>query len=206
MVRETIEKIHSMSIDEIEKEKERIRKEQDEISDKIYNCHVTGNIESLSDYIEKYDELCDLYDLYCFVPNSRMIGENENITLWKREWNDEDPLAGTYIIRDKQNINVVGDISFNPKLRDGYFGSIAYNVYNRYNGHSYAFQALCLLSNYLRANGVDRITVNALKDNIASVKTIYKFRDYLQGGDFNEENGSVLFSSFDLSLLDEKTL
>ena len=206
MVKETIEKIHNMSIEDIEKEKQRLKKEIEKIAENINSCRITGEVDSLSDYFSKMDELEDMLDLYYFVPNSRIIGENENISLWKEYYNDEYPLSGTYIIRDKQDMNVVGDISFNPNLADTYFGSIGYNVYNRYNGHGYAFQALCLLSNYLKTNGVDRITINALKENIPSVKTIYKFSEYVQGGDINEENGSVLFSSFDLSLLDEKTL
>lgn len=135
----------------------------------IQNCIPNIRVE-----IEKLEEELDNTEqkiLMMEMTNWNLISFNENIDLYKLD----NELDGTYFIYIHSKPVEAGVICYNPKYSNSIFGDISYSVYDEYQGHNYAFQALCMLSNHLEQNGVSSIRISARKDNIPSVKTIQKY-------------------------------
>lgn len=57
-----------------------------------------------------------------------------------------------------------------------YCGQVGYHVEEEYRGHGYAYQGLVLLMKKLKQMGYTSIIVTCEKHNLASLKTIQKFR------------------------------
>lgn len=100
-----------------------------------------------------------------------LISSNEDIDLYKIS----EGIDGSYYIYLHNTAEEVGVISYNPKYSNSIYGDISYSIYDDYQGHSYAFQALCMLSNHLEENNINSIRISARKDNIPSIKTIQKY-------------------------------
>ena len=207
MIRKIIDEIHNMTSKEVQEKIKSLRKEITELEDSLYYKNHTE--EERKEILKKLTELDDRLCLYYFVPNSKMIAQNDDISLWKyRNDSGEDE---RYIIRKNDTLDQVGNIDFRDnRFEDNYLGSIGYPVYEEFRGHNYAFQALCLLSGYLHSNGHDLISINAYADNIPSVRTIQKFQEYLQGGEVTTiiswGGPKIVNAKFDLSLLEQRSL
>lgn len=133
--------------------------------------------ESINNLHEEIETLeCDLENVEDLLLKAEMsewclISSNENIDLYKVS----DGLDGSYFIYLHNTSEEVGVISYNPKYSNSIYGDISYSVYEDYQGHNYAFQALCMLSNHLENNNIKSIRISARKDNIPSIKTIEKY-------------------------------
>ena len=132
------------------------------------------SIESLRDEIQTLEnELEETRHSILMTEMSgwNLISSNENIDLYKLD----DEICGTYFIYLHNEPEEAGVISYNPKYSNSFYGDISYSIYDDYQGNSYAFQALCMLSKHLEENGINSIRISARKDNIPSIKTIEKY-------------------------------
>ena len=87
----------------------------------------------------------------------------------------KEELINTYYIYSKELSIEIGTITYRGTNDKLYEGDISYRIEPDYSGHSYAYKALCLLSDYLYRNGVDHFVISAHRENVASVKTIEKY-------------------------------
>lgn len=78
-----------------------------------------------------------------------------------------------YLIYDKFN-NKVGQCGIRLLNNDknNYLGNIEYEIFSQYRGNNYAEKASRLLAKVALYHNIDRITVTANPNNLASIKTI----------------------------------
>lgn len=81
--------------------------------------------------------------------------------------------------------------------------NIWYNIFEIYQGNSYAFQSLLLLVDYLASEHVQNITISALKDNYSSVRTIEKFKSRLEDSKVYQNHSSANIVSYKIKLLEK---
>ncbi len=148
-----------LGIDEILKAINVLENEKKVLEDKIYNLQKKA------------------YDLQEILSkrNYRFISSNGKIDLYKR--NSE--FGGTYDIYLPKLTTKVGEISYFPEGHKSIFGNIGCAIIDDYRGNGYAYQALCILADYLSLNNIQNITLTVKKNNIASIKTLDKFKNYV---------------------------
>ena len=101
--------------------------------------------------------------------------------------NQKDTLDGMYYIYRIEDDQKVGYIVYSPEDEEN-IGSIGYSVKNKYRGHEYAYKSLRLLTNYLKENGVEKVTIVTTIDNIPSIKIMDKFRKDCDSKDESRES------------------
>lgn len=106
------------------------------------------------------------------VYNYQFVNSNGVIDLYKGNLE----LDGTYNIYLHKNKVKVGEVNY---LSDGdkcIFGNVGCSIIESYRGNGYAYQALCILADYLLLHNIDKIILTTKRDNIASIKTLDKFK------------------------------
>ena len=111
------------------------------------------------------------------------ILKNEEIALL----NQSDSLDGKYYIYRVEDIENVGYIVYSPEDEED-IGSIGYSVKDKYRGHKYAYKSLRLLTNFLKENGVEKVTIVTTIDNIPSIKTMERFTKDVKSKDESRES------------------
>lgn len=145
-----------------------------ECNSKQRKLMIEDSINNLREEIEMLEsdlENVEISLLKAEMSEWNLVCSNENIDLYKVS----EGIDGTYFIYLHDTAEEAGVISYNPKYSNSIYGDISYSIYDDYQGHSYAFQALCMLSNYLEKNNIESIRISARKDNIPSIKTIQKY-------------------------------
>lgn len=100
--------------------------------------------------------------------------------------NDQNNILGNYSICLSGEKKVVGEICYRGYHVSEFMGDIGYSIDMNFRGNNYAYQALCLLGELLKENGVEDFWAAAYKNNIPSLKTIEKY-----GGVFVDTNNNV---------------
>lgn len=108
------------------------------------------------------------------IYKSRFIGSNGIIDLYKKSLG----LDGTYNIYLNKDKIKIGEINYFLDGDKTIFGNVGYAIIVDYRGNGYAYQALCILADYLYLNNVQEIVLNVKKNNIESIKTLEKFKNY----------------------------
>ena len=81
----------------------------------------------------------------------------------------------------------IGTIDYRDYHVGKLLGDIGYTIFPEYQGHGYAYHALCLLSDILYSKGIPDFWVSTKEDNIPSLKTILKY-----GGILINQNKDIL--------------
>lgn len=101
--------------------------------------------------------------------------------------NQSDSLDGKYYIYRVEDIENVGYIVYSPEDEED-IGSIGYSVKDKFRGHKYAYKSLRLLTNFLKENGVEKVTIVTTIDNIPSIKTMERFTKDVKSKDESRES------------------
>lgn len=132
---------------------------------------------------EKYWLLQEKLDYY---ESNFIVGDNE-IEL-KCFGNSIENMYGIYL---KGEGIKVGHIDYRGYHDSDICGDIGYVIDANFNGHNYAYKALCLLSSYLYQNHIPDFYISVFVNNRASLKTIIKtIMNY--GGDIIGVNGDIV--------------
>lgn len=126
-----------------------------------------SDIECYENQIENIDNLI----LKEEMKNWNLVSFNSKLDLYKLDTD----LAGDYYIYLHDTIKEVGLISYNPKYKDTIYGDISYYIDEEYQGNGYAFEALCMLTNYLKNKKVYSIRISVKNYNVPSIKTVEKY-------------------------------
>ncbi len=116
---------------------------------------------------EKYWFLQEKLDYY----ESSLIASSDELDI-KRFGNNIEAMYDIYL--KDQGIKV-GHIDYRGYHISNITGDIGYVIDCRFNGHNYAYKALCLLSDYLNRNNINDFYISVFSDNIPSIKTIEKY-------------------------------
>lgn len=106
------------------------------------------------------------------IYNYQFVNSNGIIDLYKRNLE----LSGTYNIYLHKNKVKVGEINYLPDGDKDMFGNVGCMIIESYRGNGYAYQALCILADYLLLHNIDKIILTTKRDNIASIKILDKFK------------------------------
>ena len=113
---------------------------------------------------EKYWLLQEKLDYY----ESNFIACDDEIEL-KCFGNTLENMYGIYL---KGEGIKVGHIDYRGYHDSLICGDVGYVIDAKYNGHNYAYKALCLLSDYLYQNNIPDFYISVFVDNIPSLKII----------------------------------
>lgn len=91
----------------------------------------------------------------------------------------------------------VGSISYSGYHTD-LGGDVGYGIDEEYQGHGYAYQALCLLGEHLKEHGIDDFWVSAYENNFPSRKTIERY-----GGEIIETDEGVVVYDAKTKIINE---
>ena len=125
---------------------------------------------SLSD---KKREYCR--ELYNSLPPIKSNGVIELRLQYEDMDKDLSGIKRTYYICLCANKEVIGIIKYSGYHNDKYLGDIGYRIASRFRGNNYSYQALCLLGELLKENGINDFWISAEKENIPSIKVIEKY-------------------------------
>lgn len=89
--------------------------------------------------------------------------------------NSKNSITGTYSICLSKEKKVIGEISYRGYHINEFLADIGYRIEENYRGKNYSYQALCLLGELLKENGIEDIWISAHLDNAPSIKTIEKY-------------------------------
>ena len=127
-----------------------------------------------------------------------LIAENDEIEI-KRIG---DSVENMYHIYLKGKAIKIGHIDYEGYHSSIITGDIGYVIDCNYNGHHYAYKALCLLSDYLYKNGIPDFYISVFSHNIPSIKTINRY-----GGEVIRTEGRLTTYQCNTRLLNiEKSL
>ena len=156
---------------------ERLRKEVEEVLIEKNKCiqginHAKGKKywllrEKFNALNEKYWLLQEKLDYY----DSHLIASSEELDI-KRFGNEIESIYNIYL---KGQYLKIGHIDYRGYHFSPITGDVGYVIDYRFNGHNYAYKALCLLSDYLKKNNIPDFYVSVFYDNIPSIKTIQKY-------------------------------
>ena len=148
---------------------------------RIISCPNNETIEQIQEFIRNvYNEIDELEEekniikqkiLMLEMKDWNLISLSSEIDLYKVD----DSIDGTYFIYLHNSSEEVGFITYDPKYSSSRYGDISYTIYDEYQGNSYAFKALCMLSQYLTENDVELIRISSKRNNVSSIKTIEKY-------------------------------
>lgn len=85
---------------------------------------------------------------------------------------------------------VIGYIEYRNYHCSDYLGDIGYCIYADYQGHGYAYEALCVLGEILAKKGIQDFWISTSFQNISSLRTIEKYGGVLKK---NFPDGVVLY-------------
>lgn len=114
---------------------------------------------------------------------SNLINSDDEIEI--KRFGDE--IRNKYGIYLKNEGIKIGHIDYEGYHASIIFGDIGYVIDYRFNGHHYAYKALCLLSSYLYDQGINDFYISAFNDNIPSIKTIMRY-----GGNIIRKEGRIV--------------
>ena len=117
--------------------------------------------------------------------DSELIASDNEIEIRKNSHNI-DSMYGIYL---KNTGLKVGHIDYRGYHDSLISGDIGYVIDNKYNGHNYAYKALCLLSSYLHENNISDFYISAFKDNYPSIKIIENYG----GGIIREDDRMITY-------------
>lgn len=69
----------------------------------------------------------------------------------------------------------IGNIEYRGSVKNEWLGDIGYTISRKYRGNNYAYKALKLITPLIASKGINKVTITADENNIASIKTIEKF-------------------------------
>ena len=159
--------------DEVERLRIRVEKawhERQKCSEELRRSTIKNNHKLLEKFRlidNKYWLLRDKMDYY----DATLIEEDDEIAI-KRFGDD---IENMYFIFLKDEKTRIGHIDYQGYHTSNITGDIGYYIDKKYNGHNYAYKALCLLSNYLYKNGIKDFYISVFHDNVASIKIIKKY-------------------------------
>jgi len=104
---------------------------------------------------------------------------------------DGNGITGNYTIVLCDFSIAVGRIEYRGYHESYYIGDIGYLINPEYRGHNYAYQALCLLGEHLKENGIDDFWICTTIDNKASMRIITKYGGTL----INECCGNIYYTA-----------
>ena len=84
-------------------------------------------------------------------------------------------ITGKYKICLSSTKEVVGYIKYRGYHVNSKMADVGYAVDSKHRGHGYAYEALCLLSELLKENGIEDFWISVRPDNLPSVRTIEKY-------------------------------
>lgn len=113
--------------------------------------------------------------IYWMIPPIKTNGIIEIKKQLSDSLNNSENIKCDYSVCLAKEKIVVGKISFRGYHCSSYIGDVGYVIEKEYRGHGYAYQAICLLSEYLKENGIDDVWISTYCSNTPSVKTIEKF-------------------------------
>ncbi len=103
---------------------------------------------------------------------------------------DNTGINGNYAIVLCNSGEVVGRIDYRGHHYK-YLGDIGYLINPEHRGHNYAYQALCLLGEHLKENGIDNFWICTTINNKASMRIITKYG----GTIISDHDGSICYSA-----------
>lgn len=140
------------------------------VNEKMENANTLSELFSLSDKKSKYCR-----ELYYSLPSIKSNGVIELRLQYKDMDKDLCGIKRTYDICLCANKKVIGIIKYSGYHNDKYLGDIGYRIASRFRGNNYSYQALCLLGELLKENGINDFWISAEKENIPSIKVIEKY-------------------------------
>jgi len=169
-----------------------LNKKRKEIKNNIAKCssylltHLSER--NTREYLEKEKELTELEKEEKEIEKkilltSPPVASNDKIDLRVID-NEIETLY--YIFLYKTDI-CIGKIRYYGNHIDSVTGDVGYEIYEEYRGKHYSYEALLLLSDLLKAHGIDSFIVTIAKYNIPSIKIIEKY-----GGILLEDNNGIL--------------
>lgn len=112
--------------------------------------------------------------------------------------NMNDSLEGQYVIYSMDNYSVMGFISYTPEDYNTDYGSIGYLISEPFTGNNYAYKSLLLLTKYLSLNGVEKVSISALNNNIPSLRIMDKFKEHASYEEIPVENKLIKKYNYDI--------
>ena len=103
--------------------------------------------------------------------DSYLVASDDEIEI-KTNNRNLDCMYGIFL---KSNGLKIGHIDYRGYHDSIISGDIGYVIDSKYNGHNYAYKALCLLSGYLNKNNITDFYISVFKDNYPSMKIIEKY-------------------------------
>ena len=104
---------------------------------------------------------------------------------------DNSGINGNYAIVLCNSGEVVGRIDYRGYHSSYYLGDVGYLINPEHRGHNYAYQALCLLGEHLKENGIDNFWICTTINNKASMRIITKYG----GTIISEHDGCICYSA-----------
>lgn len=104
---------------------------------------------------------------------------------------DTSGINGNYAIALSNSGEVVGRIDYRGYHSSYYLGDVGYLINPEHRGHNYAYQALCLLGEHLKENGIDDFWICTTVDNKVSIRIITKYG----GTIISEHDGCICYSA-----------
>ena len=160
----------NMDVENLRRKLEKITKEKETCAKKI-NKSIGEKYQLLREKYkllnEEYWLVRDKLDYY----ESSLIASNDEIEI-KRFGNEIESIYWIYL---KDLKTKIGHIYYEGYHNSIIVGDIGYVIDSRFNGHNYAYKALCLLSSYLYENGISDFYISVFHGNTPSIKTIEKY-------------------------------
>ena len=142
----------------------------------------------------RLDMVIKQYEVRVKILKTDDLLKNDEISLV----NNSGSLEGKYNIYRNEDYRKVGYITFSPEYLDLDIGSVGYAVFPQFRGKQYAYKSLCLLSDYLSNNGVNRISLVADIDNTSSIRIMEKFCDKADAIDQTDNKKTIVRYSYKL--------
>ena len=172
---------------EVVAELDRLYDEEDKLHEKLNDTNNRyNNAQSDEEKVAIREEGVQIYqDLYVIWDKMRKLKEkiyldippiktDGVIDLRKDKVTKVDILEDSYDIYLHGTDQVIGNITYFG-YHTSYNGDIGYSIYPPYNGHHYAYRALCLMSELLYEHDIKEFWVSVKNTNIPSIKTIERY-------------------------------
>ena len=112
----------------------------------------------------------------------------------------------TFDIFLNNSINCVGYLQYRGHHVGKFLGDIGYSINEQYRGNNYAYQALCLISEYLEDNNIKDFWISTHCSNIPSLKTIEKYMENHNVKKIDGEEEDIYLFECDTKIKKEKIL
>lgn len=184
-------------IEELEKRLKQLQKKREEIEEKKYDEELNSLDKEYLQYQidEVIEDILDIKRKIYFLKTPSKEGDIVDI----REYGST-KIVKNYVICIHNTTEVVGNISYRGYHIKKSLGDIGYEISEKYRGKNYAYQALCLLGELLKEQGINDFWITTEKGNIASRKTIEKYGGICLG----EEENTLFYSCETKRLIDKE--